>query len=151
MADPIIIPLESLHDRASNWFTRARAALLGALPCGRGCSRCCIGTFAITVLNSTAMLRQGLSALSPSDREDIENRARNQVAAMTQAFPRLAGAPFLDDWSDDERDEVAERFAEAPCPALDRNGSCRVYEVRPVTCRNMVIPIERGGCRSRSL
>ena len=144
MADPVLISLESLHDRASHWFTGARAALLGALPCGRGCSRCCIGPFAITVLDA-AMLQQGLNALSLSDREDIEATARNQVAAMTQAFPRLGDAPFLDDWSDDEQDAVAARFAEVPCPALDRDGSCRVYEVRPVTCRTMGIPIEESG------
>ena len=144
MADPVLIPLESLHDQASHWFTRARAALLGTVPCGRGCSRCCIGPFAITVLDAT-LLRDGLTALSPSDREDIEARARNQVAAMTQAFPRLKGTPFLDDWSDAEQDAVAAGFAEVPCPALDRDGSCRVYKVRPVTCRTMGIPIEEEG------
>ncbi len=144
MAEPFFIPLESLHDRASHWFNRARAALLGALPCRRGCSRCCIGTFAITALDVT-MLRQGLRALCPSDREDIEARAQDQMAAMTQAFPRLESTPYLDDWSDDEQDAVAAQFAEAPCPALDRDGCCRVYEARPVTCRTMGIPIEEDG------
>jgi Fe-S-cluster containining protein len=144
MADPFFIPLESLHDRASQWFTRARAALLGTLPCGRGCSRCCIGPFAITLLDA-GMLRQGLGALAPDEREDIEARAMDQVTAMESVFARLARSPFLDDWSDDEQDAVAARFAEVPCPALDDDGSCRVYEVRPVTCRTMGIPVEEDG------
>ena len=144
MADAFFIPLESLHDRASNWFTRARAALRGAIPCGRGCSRCCIGPFAITVLDAR-MLRQGLGALTPSVRENIEAKAMDQVTAMESAFARLGRSPSLDDWSDAEQDAVASRFADAPCPALDTDGSCRVYEVRPVTCRTMGIPLEEDG------
>ena len=91
------------------------------------------------------MLRQGMSALSVGDREDIEARAMTQVTAMESAFARLRYSPFLDDWSDAEQDAVAARFADVPCPALDSDGSCRVYEVRPVTCRMMGIPIEEDG------
>jgi Fe-S-cluster containining protein len=144
MADISFIPLSSLHDRASDWFGRAHAALLGAVPCRRGCSRCCIGPFAITVLDA-GMLRRGLDGLSAETRDDIEARARSQIAAAARAFPRLARSPFLDDWRDDEQDALATAFAELPCPALDLDGCCRVYEARPVTCRSMGIPIEAGG------
>jgi Fe-S-cluster containining protein len=144
MADTSFIPLSSLHDRASDWFGRAHAALLGAVPCRRGCSRCCIGPFAITVLDA-GMLRRGLDGLSAETRDDIEARARSQIAAAARVFPRLARSPFLDDWSDDEQDALATAFAELPCPALDVDGCCRVYDARPVTCRTMGIPIEAGG------
>jgi Fe-S-cluster containining protein len=144
MADISFIPLSSLHDRASDWFGRAHAALLGAVPCRRGCSRCCIGPFAITVLDAK-MLRRGLDGLTAETRDDIEARARNQIAAAARAFPRLARSPLLDDWSDAEQDALATAFAAFPCPALDADGSCRVYDARPVTCRTMGIPIESGG------
>ena len=143
MADISFIPLSSLHDRASDWFGRAHAALLGAVPCRRGCSRCCIGPFAITVLDAK-MLRRGLDGLSAETRDDIEARARSQIAAAARVFPRRARSPFLDDWSDDEQDALATAFAEVPCPALDVDGCCRVYDARPVTCRTMGIPIEAG-------
>jgi len=144
MAEAFIIPVESLHNRATHWFTRARAALLGAIPCGRGCSRCCVGTFPITVLDAR-VLRQGVSALSSRNREAIETRAMELVTAMESAFPRLGSSPFLDDWNDAEQDAVAAHFADMTCPALDRDGSCRVYEARPVTCRTMGIPIDEDG------
>ena len=143
MADTSFIPLSSLHDRASDWFGRAHAALLGAVPCRRGCSRCCMGPFAITVLDA-GMLRRGLDGLTPETRDDIESRAKGQVAAIERAFPRLACSPFLDDWRDDDQDALATAFAEFPCPALDVHGDCRVYDARPVTCRTMGIPIEAG-------
>jgi Fe-S-cluster containining protein len=90
------------------------------------------------------MLRRGLDGLSTETRREIEGRARSQIAAIAQAFPRLARSPFLDDWSDNEQDALATAFAEFPCPALDVDGGCRVYDARPVTCRTMGIPLEAG-------
>ena len=137
-------PPQRLFAQADGWFARARAALLGAIPCQRGCARCCIGPFAITTLDEHA-LQHGLAMLPPSDRRDIREQARRQTAAMEQAFPRLIESPSLAGWRDDEVDRVLERFAELPCPALDHDGTCRVYSFRPVTCRMMGIPIEENG------
>ena len=144
MADTSFIPLSGLHDRASDWFARSHAALLGALPCRRGCSRCCIGPFAITVFDAK-LLRQGLQALGPEAREDIEARAKRQVGVIERAFPRLARSPFLDDWSDEDLDALAAAFDESPCPALDADGCCQAYAARPVACRTMGIPTDDGG------
>lgn len=138
------IPISTLHDKASQWFDRAHAAVLGALPCGRGCSRCCVGPFAITILD-VAELRKGLARLEPSVARDIEAQARSQVATLIASYPRLAASPYLDDWNDPEQDQLAERFAELPCPALGAEGECRVYAFRPVTCRAMGIPVEEDG------
>jgi hypothetical protein len=53
--------------------------------------------------------------------------------------------PFVDDWSDGDLDEFANRFADLPCPALARDGSCLLYPFRPLACRTMGIPIEQDG------
>jgi Fe-S-cluster containining protein len=92
-----------------------------------------------------AALHQGMVSLASSIRHDIQERARRQVAAMEIAFPRLKGSPSLGDWSDAEVDLVVERFADFPCPALDSEGSCRVYPFRPATCRTMGIPLDENG------
>jgi Fe-S-cluster containining protein len=138
------IPLSSLHDRATRWFDRAHAALLDALPCRRGCSACCHGPFAITVLDA-AELQRGLASLDPAVRRGLDERARGQAAAFETAAPRLRASPFLDGWSDAEQDDLAARFGALPCPALDTDGGCLVYASRPVTCRTMGIPTESGG------
>lgn len=133
-----------LPRNAERWFDRARAALLDELPCRRGCCRCCIGPFPITA-RDVDDLRRGLAALAPDQRQAIETRAREQVAAMEAAFPRLKTSPFLDEWRDEDQDVLVARFADRPCPALDADGQCRVYAFRPVTCRMMGIPVETGG------
>jgi Fe-S-cluster containining protein len=133
-----------LFVQSEQWFHRARASLLGKLPCRRGCSRCCIGPFAITILDIDE-LRRGLATLPEQARRDIESRARAQVVAFESAAPRLRTSPFLDDWPDAELDRLAEQFAELPCPALDGDGACRVYPFRPLACRTMGIPTESEG------
>ena len=139
-----------LFIQSEQWFHRAQAALLGALPCRRGCHRCCIGPFAITILDA-AELQRGLPTLPDATRQDIESRALTQVATIESAYPRLTATPFLDDWPDFEIDRLATQFAELPCPALDADGACRVYPFRPLACRTMGIPVEthnlvQGAC-----
>jgi Fe-S-cluster containining protein len=133
-----------VFSRADQWFDRARAALLEALPCGRGCCRCCIGPFPITVLD-LAELQRGLSSLDDPVRRDIETKAHSQRQAMEASFPRLADSPCVDAWTDAEVDALVERFADLPCPALGSDGQCRVYAFRPVTCRTMGIPMDTTG------
>ena len=143
MASAISIP-SPLTQRTDHWFNRARAALLSQVPCRAGCSRCCIGPFPITVLDAH-LLNDGLSRLPTAQRDQIEERAREQTAAMETAFPRLRTSPYLDEWPDFEIDRLVSDFHESRCPALDPNGHCSLYEHRPLTCRSMGIPAEEGG------
>jgi Fe-S-cluster containining protein len=130
--------------QAQNWFDRSRAALLTELPCRQGCFRCCVGPFAITILDA-AEIQRGLSHLDPEIRLDIEGEATRQASLMISAFPRLRHSPFVDGWEDAEMDELVSRFSDLRCPALSAEGSCRVYAFRPVTCRMMGIPVLADG------
>jgi len=129
---------------SARWFDRARASVLGNLPCRQGCSRCCVGLFAITILDGAA-LQQGLAGLAPSVRLAVESQARTQVAAIEAVYPRLKVGTSLDRWHDQELEGLVERFRDLPCPALAEDGRCRVYPFRPVTCRMMGIPVEADG------
>lgn len=133
--------------QTEQWFSRARAALLGALPCHRGCSRCCIGVFPITILDAVE-ISKGLATLPDADQIDIQARARSQVRALEERFPRLKHSVLLDEWQDTEVDAVAEQFGDLPCPALAADGSCRMYRFRPVACRTMGVPVDSGGFES---
>jgi Fe-S-cluster containining protein len=134
----------SIFERADHWFFRARSALLGGIPCGKGCCRCCIGPFAVTLLD-VEELRRGLETMPAGQREQIQRCARRQIAAIEARYPRLAIDPLLDNWPDDHIDELVTEFADLPCPALQGDGACGLYEFRPVTCRTMGIPTETAG------
>lgn len=133
-----------LFHQAEDWFRRARASLLGQIPCGRGCCDCCTGIFPITRLDALEIQR-GLDELPSALTHAIVTRARTQITAMETAYPRLKSTPGLDEWADDTIDEMAERFAHLPCPALEADGTCSIYSHRPITCRTMGIPSESDG------
>ncbi len=133
-----------LADHADGWFARAKAAALDSLPCRSGCHQCCIGPFAITVLD-VARLHAGLSAVPRSRSRDIRSRAAAMVADIERVYPRLAAAPFLDDWADAEIDRLVTDFQDRSCPALQADGTCGIYDWRPLTCRLMGVPEESDG------
>ena len=133
-----------LFQRADQWFQQGRAAVHDQLPCRQGCSHCCHGTFAVTVLDHMHIQR-GMALLPPITREEIATRARAQTSSMETAFPRLTRSGYIDDWADEELDHLVTRFSYLPCPALDQNGSCLIYAHRPMTCRMMGLPVEREG------
>jgi len=135
--------LDALQHHTDDWFRRASAAALGQLPCRAGCSQCCIGPFAITVLDVHA-LQEGLKQLSDSERDEIQERAIGQTADMEAAYPQLKQSPYLDHWAEEEIDRLVNQFRTAPCPALGKDGLCRLYDNRPLTCRSMGLPIEEG-------
>ncbi len=134
----------SLFDRTSQWFERARASLVAELPCRKGCHRCCIGLFPVTVLDRQEA-RRGLRTLPARERQAIEQKAADHVALLTAAAPTLADNPFIDHWPDDRIDGMVDRHRDLPCPALADDGSCAIYAHRPLACRSMGIPPEQDG------
>lgn len=135
---------DPLYHKTDHWFQRATAVLLGEVPCRLGCTSCCIGPFPITLLD-VQTLQQGLAGLPPDHRRHIEQRAIEQTAAMETIFPQLTHTNRLDTWSDQEIDRFVSKFHDYPCPALEADGRCGVYQYRPLVCRSMGIPIEDQG------
>jgi Fe-S-cluster containining protein len=136
--------LPALARKTDHWFERANAALLSQVPCRAGCSHCCIGPFPITQLD-VGLLQEGLRSLASDQRKGIERHAAEQVSALEVAYPRLRESRYLDRWPDGEIDRMVSDFHRHPCPALDKDGLCALYEYRPLTCRSMGIPIEDEG------
>lgn len=134
----------SLYHKTDHWFQRATAALLGEVPCRLGCTSCCIGPFPITLLD-VQTLHQGLAGLPTDHRHRIEQRAIEQTTQMETAFPQLTHTDLLDTWSDQAIDRLVTEFHDQPCPALEADGRCGIYDHRPLVCRSMGIPTEDCG------
>jgi len=133
-----------LYDKTAHWYERAKAALLGGLPCSQGCSHCCVGLFPVTLLDRLEIQR-GLRSLPYEHRQAIEQKAAEQVRLIETSAPQLARNQFIDRWSDHDTDLVVERYRELPCPALNTDGSCGLYAFRPLACRSMGVPSEVEG------
>ena len=133
----------TVFEKTSRWFERSKASLLGNLPCTQGCTHCCIGLFFVTILDRREIQR-GLRTLPDEQRKRIERTAAEQVTALTVAVPPLNRNRFIDEWPEGDSDRVIERFDTWPCPALEQDGRCGLYEFRPLVCRSMGVPQDDG-------
>ncbi|MER3422078.1 MAG: hypothetical protein C4293_01420 [Nitrospiraceae bacterium] len=134
----------ALFADAEHWFQRGRVALLGEIPCRPGCNRCCIGPFTITILDA-AELQRGMANLNAGTRHDIREKAKEPISIIEREFPQLVQSSYLDEWPDHQLDRLMDLFADLPCPALASDGTCHLYQYRPVTCRTMGLPEEAEG------
>lgn len=132
-----------LFEKTARWFERSAASLLGNLPCGLGCSGCCVGLFSVTILDRQEIQR-GFRSLPEEPLKRIERTAAEQVAALRVTAPRLNTNCFIDKWAEEEIDRLVQRFERWPCPALEPDGSCGLYEFRPLVCRSMGVPEDDG-------
>jgi Fe-S-cluster containining protein len=119
----------------------------GWLVCRKGCTQCCIGVFAINQLDAER-LQRGLRELAIRDPERaaaVRDRARNAVERLSPGFPGDATTGVLGQTRRDR--QRFESFAnEEPCPALDPlEGTCDLYESRPMTCRTFGPPVRAEG------
>jgi len=144
LLDPAPPSIAPLYTKTDHWFQRASAALLGEVPCRLGCTSCCIGPFPITLLD-VQTLQQGLADLPPDHSQRMVQRAAEQIDAMEAAFPQLTDTTLLDRWSDQEIDRLVTEFHDRPCPALEADRRCGLYDYRPLVCRSMGIPTEHHG------
>jgi len=133
----------TLFDKTARWFERVNTFLLESLPCTQGCSGCCVGLFPVTILDQQEIQR-GLRRLPDVQRKRIERTAAEQVTALTVAAPQLNTNRFIDQWVEEDIDQVIERFEAWPCPALELDGTCGLYEFRPLVCRSMGVPQDDG-------
>lgn len=117
------------------------------LACRPGCTRCCIGVFAINQLDALR-LQRGLAQLKKRDPEraaEVVHRARESWSRLRHEFPGNRKTGILD-----EGDAAAQEFEEfandEPCPVLDpATGLCELYESRPMTCRVFGPPVRSEG------
>lgn len=138
MSGTLLCP-STLFEKTARWFERVNASLLGSLPCTQGCSGCCVGLFPVTALDQREVQR-GLQRLPDEHRNRIERTAAEQVTMLTIAAPQLSMNPFIDQWPEEDIDRVVQRFERWPCPALEPDGTCGLYEFRPLVCRSMGVP-----------
>lgn len=124
--------------RVDAWYRGVREKHPDKVTCARGCRDCCLGLFDISLADAD-LLREGMAALDPVTRADIEKRAEAIVSRLRETHPDLGET--LDGWSPEDVDDLCDAIGPTECPVLGREGECRLYEHRPLTCRLSGVPV----------
>lgn len=122
------------------WFAACLIAHPESISCSHGCSCCCRGLFDITLLDAL-YLQKGVQALPLSSHNLISNRSQKLLADLHGRFPAFGPPWLLNAIPEEQWDDIMPEEDETPCVMLADDGSCLVYEHRPMTCRLNGIPL----------
>jgi len=108
----------------------------GQMQCRKGCFLCCSQMFKITLIDA-AVVSQAAKRLDSETRKKIQEKARLYIKKREEMICERSGRMDLDC----DGDEISTIGLRLPCPALDDNGACGIYESRPIVCRKFGMPI----------
>jgi len=130
----------SLLREVDAWFARNLQAHSARITCHRGCSACCRGLFDITLLDAL-YLRHGFDQLASSVQHDVREKSRARLEPISARWPEFKAPWLLNAIPESEWDDIMPDDDETPCDLLSVNGTCLVYDYRPMTCRLNGIPL----------
>jgi Fe-S-cluster containining protein len=118
------------------------------LACRAGCTQCCHGVFPISQQDATRLL-EGLDVLAQTDPQRAARICARVAESLTRLTPQFPGDPATGILNEDYEssplfaDEAEDALGEnEPCPVLDpTNGTCDLYESRPIVCRTFGPPM----------
>jgi Fe-S-cluster containining protein len=129
---------KELLAKVDTWYRSVKERHPDQVPCTKGCRDCCIGLFDVSLADRD-LLREGLAAADPAARKDIEERAAALLVRLRELAPELGDT--LDGWEAEEIDDFCDLVGDVECPVLGREGDCRLYAHRPLTCRMSGVPV----------
>lgn len=121
------------------WFSKCVSTFGNAVSCRKGCSACCRGLFDITLLDAL-YLKSGIEQLPKETVQVVGSRSMNILNRISNDFPFYRSPWILNDLQDEVWQTVMPEADETPCVLLSREGTCLVYNFRPMTCRLHGIP-----------
>jgi Fe-S-cluster containining protein len=137
--DTLLAAYRALLGEIEGWYDHClQSAPAGTLACRKGCSACCRGLFDINLLDAF-LLRAGFVQLPAEVREQVLDKCRPRLAELRQRWAQLEPPYLLHGLPDDGWTAMPEGD-ETPCPLLDDDGLCLLYDFRPMTCRLHGLP-----------
>ena len=136
--DIILKQYKNLLATVDQWFDRCIESAGTEISCRRGCSACCRGLFEISLLDA-ALLQKGFSILDENCRQRILGKSRARLHSLQQQWPDFQEPFILNTLPHEEWFEMPEEDM-TPCPLLSDDGTCLVYQFRPMTCRLHGLP-----------
>lgn len=95
------------------------------IKCRKGCSQCCTQIFRITQFDAD-VIKNHLNTVNTEFKNSLKKKAEDYLRKTTTGD--LKAVDFFSEPT-------------LPCPALNQDGACMIYEARPVICRRFGPPV----------
>lgn len=136
----IITAYGALLSEVDRWFAGCMERHPGEISCTSGCSACCCSLFDITLLDAW-YLKSGFDRLPDRLRRPSLAKATTRLAELCELWPDFSEPYLLNLRPEEEWSGLMSDDDETPCPLLADNGTCLVYDYRPMTCRLHGLPL----------
>ena len=151
----IFIRYEDLSHYSDAIFAKVASQYPECVKCHQGCSDCCSAVFDLSLVEAMHINLKFAKAFPfGSQRSELLAKAAKfdrDIAILKRGYfhsvkERAEGAT-----TEEEARSIAESVMEqaardrVPCPLLGDDGSCLMYEFRPITCRIYGIPLNIEG------
>jgi len=135
---------EALVSQVDKIFEAMESAHEDCVQCEVECCDCCHAVFDVTLIESAYINHHFNQSLGRRERRQIMRRAEKADRLFYQIKRKLHNMHVKEGKS---ADEVLSVLAEerVPCPLLNDDKRCDLYERRPLTCRVYGIPTSIGG------
>lgn len=141
---PIFSQYEALRNTIDIVFQRVQNEFGQCVSCVKGCDDCCHALFDLSLVEAMYLNRAFQNAFDYGPkRSEILNRA----SEIDRKLTKLKRDLFQKEKKGEAKEALIEEAARLrmPCPLLDSDKTCMLYEQRPLTCRLYGIPTEFNG------
>ncbi len=136
----ILAAYGDLLAEVDRWFAGCLERHPAEIACTSGCNACCCSLFDITLLDAWR-LKSGFDRLPLTTRRQILAKVEARLAEIREQWPDFSEPYLLNLQPEEEWSRVVSDEDETPCPLLTDDGTCLVYDVRPMTCRLHGLPL----------
>ncbi|MEW6351359.1 MAG: hypothetical protein AB1646_20090 [Thermodesulfobacteriota bacterium] len=131
-----------LQNRANRLFESVKAVHPEAVRCAQGCDECCAVYFDLSLVEAFFLSGMCRDHITAEQRDKVLERAQALVSEFAAAREIIDGTAQTGTIPlETIEDEIAKLKIECP---LRNDGSCVLYEYRPITCRLYGVPQKIG-------
>ncbi len=140
----IFVRYEALVAEVDSIFAHIRGAHTECVTCEPGCSDCCNALFDLSLVEAM-YINQAFANTIPYGKE------RSDILTLASELDRKAVRMKREFYSASKAGQPAEDIMESaarlrlPCPLLNADLRCMLYEKRPITCRLYGVPLNING------
>lgn len=141
---PLFESYRQLAKQADALFARVASQFPDCVKCHPGCNDCCHALFDLSLVEAMHINQAFASTFGHGP---VRSRMLENASRIDRDLTRIKREMFQAEKAGAASSEILAQAAalRMPCPLLNDEGRCALYDDRPITCRLYGVPLDIGG------